>query len=93
MAAGRVVGLISVLRVVKPGVTAVCGTLDVLGVMGNALVVAGDQIVIVGWTETGAAEGVGSFAIVGSTQLLDPAPEAPVESPPVPSSASPAPGG
>ncbi len=36
------------------------------------LVVAGGQVVIVGWTETGADEGVGSLAIVGSTQLLDP---------------------
>ena len=55
------------------------------------LVVAGGQVVIVGWTETGADEGVGSFAIVGSTQLLDPAPGAPVESPPSPASpASPA---
>lgn len=54
------------------------------------LVVAGGQVVIVGWTETGAAEGVGSFAIVGSTRLLDPAPEAPVESQPSLSPASPA---
>ena len=54
------------------------------------LVVAGGQVVIVGWAETGADEGVGSFAIVGSTQLLEPAPEAPVESPPLVAPASPA---
>lgn len=54
------------------------------------LIVAGGQVVIVGWADTGEAEGVGSFAIVGSTELLSAAPGAPVESPPLPSPASPA---